>query len=133
MPLNPNEQRELDRLEAAFEEAGGRGVELAERIDELRARRDSPVRRDTHILITTAIAVAVPRDLVEPAAAQLAVSPVEMGQRLVTQALEQVFSGEGATGLLVAHYHEDDIDVLFDVDDYPDAADDPIPQDWRDW
>lgn len=31
---------ELTRLEAAFEEAGGRGVELAERIDQLRAKRD---------------------------------------------------------------------------------------------
>jgi len=31
-------RKELARLEAAFEEAGGRGVELAERIDELRAQ-----------------------------------------------------------------------------------------------
>jgi hypothetical protein len=31
---------ELARLEAAFEESGGRGVELAERIDALRAARE---------------------------------------------------------------------------------------------
>lgn len=31
---------ELERLEAAFEASGGRGVELAERIDELRALQD---------------------------------------------------------------------------------------------
>lgn len=38
--LTPDEERELAGLEAAFELAGGRGVELAERIDELRAKRD---------------------------------------------------------------------------------------------
>ena len=32
---------ELERLEVAFEEAGGRGVDLAERIDELRAELGS--------------------------------------------------------------------------------------------
>jgi hypothetical protein len=40
MALTAEEQDELRRLEAAFDEAGGRGVELAERIDELRARRE---------------------------------------------------------------------------------------------
>lgn len=38
--LTPEESAELTRLEAAFEEAGGRGVELAERIDALREKRD---------------------------------------------------------------------------------------------
>lgn len=42
--LTPDESAELTRLEAAFEEAGGRGVELAERIDELRAKRASAAR-----------------------------------------------------------------------------------------
>lgn len=37
---------ELQRLEAAFAEAGGRGVELADRIDALRAKRESPVPED---------------------------------------------------------------------------------------
>lgn len=40
MGLTKQESVELARLEAAFEEAGGRGVELADRIDELRAKRD---------------------------------------------------------------------------------------------
>lgn len=31
-----DKRAELERLEAAFEEAGGRGIDLAERIDELR-------------------------------------------------------------------------------------------------
>ena len=38
--LDSNEQAELARLEAAFEESGGRGVDLAERIDYLRLKRD---------------------------------------------------------------------------------------------
>jgi len=35
-PEKSEEEQELERLEAALEESGGRGVELAERIDELR-------------------------------------------------------------------------------------------------
>jgi hypothetical protein len=38
--LTPEEEAELADTEAAFEEAGGRGVDLAERIDELRRKRD---------------------------------------------------------------------------------------------
>lgn len=38
--LTPEEEAELADLEAEFEEAGGRGVELAERIDALRRKRD---------------------------------------------------------------------------------------------
>jgi len=37
----PEPKIELQRLEAAFAEAGGRGVELAERIDELRKRANT--------------------------------------------------------------------------------------------
>lgn len=40
--LNKTEQKRLEELEAKFEAAGGRGVELAEEIDELKARRDEP-------------------------------------------------------------------------------------------
>jgi hypothetical protein len=40
MSLTPDEHKELTQLEAAFNEAGGRGIELAERIDELR-RKDT--------------------------------------------------------------------------------------------
>lgn len=40
MNLNHQEQDELSRLEAIFDEGGGRGVWIAERIDELRAKRD---------------------------------------------------------------------------------------------
>lgn len=36
----PEDAAELAELEAAFRHTGGRGVELAERIDELRAKRD---------------------------------------------------------------------------------------------
>lgn len=38
--LTSAEQEELDTLEAAFAFLGGRGVEMAERIDELRLKRD---------------------------------------------------------------------------------------------
>lgn len=38
--LTPAEQTELATLEAAFDHLGGRGVEIAERIDFLRAKRD---------------------------------------------------------------------------------------------
>lgn len=41
MSLSLEESQELNRLEIAFEEAGGRGVELAERIDQLREKRDT--------------------------------------------------------------------------------------------
>jgi len=40
--LNKTEQKRLEELEAKFEAAGGRGVELAEEIDELKAKRDEP-------------------------------------------------------------------------------------------
>lgn len=38
-PLTSAEQEELDTLEAAFDFLGGRGIEIAERIDELRLKR----------------------------------------------------------------------------------------------
>src|SRR5437764_5725849 len=38
--LEPEEERGLAHLEAEFERAGGRGVSLANRIDELRDRRE---------------------------------------------------------------------------------------------
>jgi hypothetical protein len=41
MPLSDGEQGRLSELEAEFEAAGGRGVELADRIDELRRQRDA--------------------------------------------------------------------------------------------
>lgn len=41
--LTTAEAEELARLEATFEELGGRGVDLAERIDELRAKKDEPM------------------------------------------------------------------------------------------
>lgn len=44
MPLTPEERDELERLEHAFEAAGGRGVGLAEDIDSLRRLRDLPHR-----------------------------------------------------------------------------------------
>lgn len=37
--LTSAEQEELDTLEAAFDFLGGRGIEIAERIDELRLKR----------------------------------------------------------------------------------------------
>lgn len=40
--LSKKEQKRLEKLEAQFKAAGGRGVELAEEIDELRNRRDEP-------------------------------------------------------------------------------------------
>ncbi len=40
MNLTPAEAAELDQLEAAFEHTGGRGADLAERIDLLRLKRD---------------------------------------------------------------------------------------------
>lgn len=40
MALDEQEQQELDRLEAAFDEVGGRDVELAEQLDRLRLKRD---------------------------------------------------------------------------------------------
>lgn len=42
--LSKKEQKRLAELEAQFEVAGGRGIELAEEIDELKARRDEPER-----------------------------------------------------------------------------------------
>jgi len=42
--LNKTERKRLEELEAQFEAAGGRGVELAEEIDDLKARRDEPKR-----------------------------------------------------------------------------------------
>lgn len=39
MQLTPEEQRELRDLEAAFEENGGRGAGLADRIDDLRRKQ----------------------------------------------------------------------------------------------
>jgi hypothetical protein len=36
--LTPEEREELRQLEAAFEKAGGRGVDLAERVDYLRRK-----------------------------------------------------------------------------------------------
>jgi hypothetical protein len=38
MTLSKDEKQELATLESEFAKAGGRGVELAERIDELRAK-----------------------------------------------------------------------------------------------
>jgi hypothetical protein len=43
--LNPQQTARLAELEAAFAEAGGRGVDLAEEIDALRALRDRIVPR----------------------------------------------------------------------------------------
>lgn len=40
MSLDEHEQHELERLEAVFDAAGGRGVDVAERIDFLRTKRD---------------------------------------------------------------------------------------------
>lgn len=45
------DQARLDRLEAAFDEAGGRGVDLAEEIDELRYRRDFDFSTDNLVLV----------------------------------------------------------------------------------
>lgn len=47
MKLNPTDQAELDRLMVEFDAAGGRGVELADRIDELTRRRDWDDRFDS--------------------------------------------------------------------------------------
>lgn len=44
MSLTDEQQTELNNLEAAFTEAGGRGVDLAERIDALRRLRDASAR-----------------------------------------------------------------------------------------
>jgi len=41
-----NLRKELERLEVALEERGGRGVMLAERIDELRAKLEEEERDD---------------------------------------------------------------------------------------
>jgi len=41
MPITDKEASDLVILETAFERAGGRGVELAEEIDALRAKRDT--------------------------------------------------------------------------------------------
>lgn len=38
---NPDEAAELVNLETAFDLSGGRGIEIADRIDELRAQRDA--------------------------------------------------------------------------------------------
>lgn len=38
MPLTPDEERHLSELRAAFDQAGGRGVELADQIDDLEAK-----------------------------------------------------------------------------------------------
>lgn len=40
--LTQKEQKHLEELEAKFEAAGGRGIELADEIDDLKARRDEP-------------------------------------------------------------------------------------------
>ena len=41
--ITPQEQAELATLEAAFEAAGGRGADLADRIDTLRAKTETPI------------------------------------------------------------------------------------------
>lgn len=46
MPLTPEEQTELHRLETAFDHAGGRGPDLADDIDRLRRLRDLPQHPD---------------------------------------------------------------------------------------
>jgi hypothetical protein len=48
------EPPELQRLEAAFTEAGGRGVELAERIDELRKQANSGPYIEKVLALSTA-------------------------------------------------------------------------------
>lgn len=45
MPLTPEEQTELDALQAEFDAAGGRGVELADRIDALLRKKEGPSKR----------------------------------------------------------------------------------------
>lgn len=47
MKLTDEEAQELERLETAFEENGGRGVEIAERLDSLRRRERLVERRFT--------------------------------------------------------------------------------------
>ena len=50
----PEPASELQRLEAAFAEAGGRGVELAERIDELRKQANSGPHIEKVLALSTA-------------------------------------------------------------------------------
>lgn len=57
MRLTGAETRELARLEHEFEAAGGRGVELANRIDELRTKRDSQLMN-----VTVRLQVAIAPD-----------------------------------------------------------------------
>lgn len=47
MTLTQEEAKELARLEVAFDEAGARGVGLAEQIDALRVKRDRTPRRQS--------------------------------------------------------------------------------------
>ena len=60
MELKADHATELARLEAAFDQAGGRGVELAERIDRLRADLEDLAR---HTLGPITAAPAVPANL----------------------------------------------------------------------
>jgi hypothetical protein len=51
---------ELRDLEAAFAEAGGRGVDLAERIDELRAQRDAAGWRTWNVIAPVIAVLSAP-------------------------------------------------------------------------
>lgn len=62
MKLTPEEEAELTELETAFEQAGGRGVEMADRIDHLRRKRDLPAIHRTKYTVTVLSRGPIPDD-----------------------------------------------------------------------
>jgi len=56
----PGDAAELSRLEAAFAEAGGRGVGLAEQIDALRARRGAAGWRTWNVIAPVIAVLGAP-------------------------------------------------------------------------